>query len=98
MMNNNNIRPEWIPSAYREEKMGDINKTFSLNTCKDILFGVAIGDALGVPMESNGYYPVARIAVGIAKAIQLLKIIDINAGFFFQLTLNGLLQRFGIAN
>ncbi|WP_454802085.1 ADP-ribosylglycohydrolase family protein [Mucilaginibacter phyllosphaerae] len=27
------------------------NRPFTLNTCKDILFGVAIGDVLGVPVE-----------------------------------------------
>lgn len=45
-MNNNNIRPEWTPSGYTK-KGGKPN----VNSCKDILFGVAIGDALGVPVE-----------------------------------------------
>ena len=45
-MNKNNIRPEWTPSGYA--KNGD---QLNLKSCKDILFGVAIGDALGVPVE-----------------------------------------------
>jgi ADP-ribosylglycohydrolase len=45
-MNNNNIRPEWTPSGYT--KNGD---QLNLKSCKDILFGVAVGDALGVPVE-----------------------------------------------
>jgi len=45
-MNNNNIRPEWTPSGYT--KNGD---HLNLKRCKDILLGVAIGDALGVPVE-----------------------------------------------
>jgi len=48
-MDDNIIRPEWIPSGYNEDakKVGKTN----LNICKDILFGVAIGDAVGVPVE-----------------------------------------------
>ena len=54
-MNNNVFRPEWVPSAYKENVKKEMNSNdknnFNLNTCKDILFGVAIGDALGVPVE-----------------------------------------------
>jgi len=45
-MDDNRIKPEWIPTGYTE-KMEKLN----LNTCKDLLFGVAVGDALGVPVE-----------------------------------------------
>jgi hypothetical protein len=54
-MNNDVFRPEWVPSAYREnvkkEMTNKDKNNFNLNTCKDILIGVAIGDALGVPVE-----------------------------------------------
>jgi ADP-ribosyl-[dinitrogen reductase] hydrolase len=54
-MNNNNIRPEWTPSGYT--KNGDQP---NLNSCKDILFGVAIGDALGVPVEFKSREEISR--------------------------------------
>jgi hypothetical protein len=38
-MNSDNIRPEWIPSAYAKK-----GEKLSLNTSKDLLFGVAVGD------------------------------------------------------
>lgn len=54
----NQFKPEWVPSAYRDgsqkEKEQQINndqKKFDLNICRAILFGVAIADALGVPVE-----------------------------------------------
>lgn len=54
-MANDEFRPEWVPSAYGKNAKKESNSTgnnkFNLNTCKDILFGVAIGDALGVPVE-----------------------------------------------
>ena len=57
-MDHNKIRPEWIPSAYKEvTESGQMNSTnvdsvkLNSNICKGILFGVAIGDALGVPVE-----------------------------------------------
>ncbi|MEO6524374.1 MAG: ADP-ribosylglycohydrolase family protein [Mucilaginibacter sp.] len=54
-MANNEFRPEWVPSAYGEntqkESSSSGNNNFNLNICKNILFGVAIGDALGVPVE-----------------------------------------------
>jgi ADP-ribosyl-[dinitrogen reductase] hydrolase len=36
------------------------NKAFNLNSCKDILFGVAIGDALGVPVEFKSRDEISR--------------------------------------
>jgi ADP-ribosyl-[dinitrogen reductase] hydrolase len=52
-MENQNIRPEWVPSAYRQKvnavDTGNIKLT--INDCKNILLGVAIGDATGVPVE-----------------------------------------------
>jgi ADP-ribosyl-[dinitrogen reductase] hydrolase len=54
-MDNKELRPEWIPSAYIKE----LEKT-SLNTCKDLLFGVAIGDALGVPVEFKSREEIGR--------------------------------------
>ncbi|SHM90024.1 ADP-ribosylglycohydrolase family protein [Mucilaginibacter sp. OK098] len=59
-MDSDKIRPEWVPSGYKEiakaEQMGNTNNNktkFNLNTCKGILCGVAVGDALGVPVEFN---------------------------------------------
>jgi len=43
------IKPEWVPSGYKEDSK--IVKRINLNICKDILYGVATGDALGVPVE-----------------------------------------------
>jgi ADP-ribosyl-[dinitrogen reductase] hydrolase len=41
--------------------MNSNNKNgFNLNTCKDILFGVAIGDALGVPVEFKSRMQISR--------------------------------------
>lgn len=54
-MNNNNIRPEWTPSGYT--KNGD---QLNLKRCKDILSGVAIGDALGVPVEFKSRDEISR--------------------------------------
>lgn len=54
-MNNNNIRPEWIPSAYTKK-----GEKLNLNSCKDLLFGVAIGDALGVPVEFKSREEISR--------------------------------------
>ena len=54
-MSNNNIRPEWIPSGYT--KNGD---QLNLKSCKDILFGVAVGDALGVPVEFKSREEISR--------------------------------------
>jgi ADP-ribosyl-[dinitrogen reductase] hydrolase len=54
-MNNNNIRPEWTPSGYTKNG-GQLN----LKSCKDILFGVAIGDALGVPVEFKSRAEISR--------------------------------------
>jgi ADP-ribosylglycohydrolase len=48
-MDNQNIRPEWVPSAYKEGTT-KTEKT-KLNVCKSILLGIAIGDSLGVPVE-----------------------------------------------
>ncbi len=66
-MNSDKIRPEWIPSGYKEiaktEQMNSANrdkKKFKLNTCKDILFGVAVGDALGVPVEFQSREEISR--------------------------------------
>ena len=54
-MNNNSIRPEWIPSAYTKK-----GEKLNLNTCKDLLFGVAVGDALGVPIEFKSRDEISR--------------------------------------
>lgn len=54
-MNNNNIRPEWIPSGYTKNR-----NQLNLKSCKDILFGVAIGDALGVPVEFKSREEISR--------------------------------------
>lgn len=66
-MNSDKIRPEWIPSGYKEiaktEQMNSANrdkKKFNLNICKDILFGLAIGDALGVPVEFKSREEISR--------------------------------------
>jgi ADP-ribosyl-[dinitrogen reductase] hydrolase len=52
-MENQNIRPEWVPSAYRQTTgaVDKINIKLTLNDCKNILLGVAVGDAIGVPVE-----------------------------------------------
>ncbi|MFI5137475.1 MAG: ADP-ribosylglycohydrolase family protein [Sphingobacteriales bacterium] len=57
-MDRNSLRPEWIPSGYKDvsktEKQDGVNNgtvKSDLNTCKAILFGVAIGDAVGVHVE-----------------------------------------------
>ena len=49
MDNNKIIRPEWVPSGYTDD--GKKGVGLKPNVCKDLLFGVAIGDALGVPVE-----------------------------------------------
>lgn len=66
-MNGDRLRPEWVPSGYREvikETRLDSNyeemKKINLNTCKDILFGVAVGDALGVPVEFKSRAEISR--------------------------------------
>ena len=66
-MDRDKIRPEWIPSGYKEiaktEQMDNANKDkkkFKLNTCKDILFGLAVGDALGVPVEFQSREEISR--------------------------------------
>lgn len=55
-MNSDKIRPEWTPSGYKEidktTQMENLHKDkINRNACKDLLFGVAVGDALGVPVE-----------------------------------------------
>jgi ADP-ribosylglycohydrolase len=54
-MNSDNIRPEWISSAYTKK-----GEKLNLNTCKDLLFGVAVGDALGVPVEFKSREEISR--------------------------------------
>ncbi len=54
-MNSDNIRPEWTPSGYIKKGAKP-----NLNSCKDILFGVAIGDALGVPVEFKSREEISR--------------------------------------
>jgi len=54
-MNNNNIRPEWTPSGYTKNR-----DQLNINNCKDILLGVAIGDALGVPVEFKSREEISR--------------------------------------
>jgi len=54
-MNNNSIRSAWIPSAYTKK-----GEKLNLNTCKDLLFGVAVGDALGVPIEFKSRDEISR--------------------------------------
>lgn len=57
-MDNQDIRPEWVPAAYTE----DITNTemTRLNICKSILFGVAIGDAVGVPAEFKSRHEIRK--------------------------------------
>jgi len=57
-MENHDIRPEWVPSAYKEHPT-KAEKT-RLNICKSILFGIAVGDALGVPVEFESREEISR--------------------------------------